>query len=117
MPSPRSSNAKNSMSKCGTAETKKFQIMVLLLFLFFLFYAIPLQIPSAPNTLREVVERVFRHPFNPLHNHLQKGLEHKGVFFELTIATKKQQETPMPPTRPSNKSQEKPPTFPEILVV
>ena len=70
--------------------------------------AVVLQIPC---------EKVFRHPFNPLQNHLQKGLEHKGVFIELTIATKKQQETPMPPTRPSNKSQEKPPTFPEILVV
>ena len=77
----------------------------------FFYKSLVLQIPY------EKLFRVFRHPFNPLQNHLQKGLEHKGVFIELTIATKKQQETPMPPTRPSNKSQEKPPTFPEILVV
>ena len=36
--------------------------------------------PSAPNTLLGLV---FRYPFNPLQNHLQQGLEHKG--YEITL--------------------------------
>ena len=33
---------------------------------------------SAPNTLSGLM---FRYPFNPLQNHLQNGLEHKGFTY------------------------------------
>ena len=58
-------------------------------FMLFIYKSLVLQIPY------EKLFRVFRHPFNPLHNHLQKGMEHKGVLFGVNHCNNK-------PTRNTN---------------